>query len=363
LKITDCIFTNNYNGTIFCPGTLTIAGCVFENNKATTGGAISCSYKSDISDCKFTSNIAANGGAIYSSGSACSTFNCIFECNEANNGGAIYGDNKCILNIAACTFIKNTATTNGGAVSSWSGDILNCTFENNTAEAGGAISVSSGRIVKSTFSNNSSGNGGAIYGSLNLKGNIFVNNKIIPDNILNDAKNAVSEGYNVYMSNQNTIFAKPTDYRYTGSQNLLISIGDYGGNTPTIPINTSILDWESIIRRVPIEELTTLTDQRGFPLPTTKLACAGSVEIQEGENFSGILNVEKSNIKVFPNPTFNIINYFTEENLNVQLYNVYGKLLYSRNCNVGENTIDVEGYPAGIYFLVVGKQSTKIIKE
>lgn len=375
--VNNCTFKNNianfkggaiYNYSMY-PRSLNppISNCIFENNSAgDSGGAIyTGTYATAITDCKFENNNATNGGAIFSSYYS-SVTNCTFENNIAGDSGGAFSSSA-YYSIINCTFENNSAT-DGGAISSFytSPPITNCTFENNNAtEYGGAIYGSGFSTNYCTYSNNSANNGGAIYAAnpdgISLTGNIFANNKIMPDDILNDVKSGKSLGYNVYTSNQNAVFSESTDYRYTGTESLLVPLGDYGGDTQTMPINTSVSDWETIVRRVPVSSDRT-TDQRGFTLPTTGLLCAGSVEMQSGGDFTD-LNEIKESVNVYPNPTSDNVHFILDENSEVQLYDVSGKLVKEQSGKIGNNEININDLPQGIYFLKANGKITKIMKN
>jgi len=380
--ITDCTFENN-SGNVIAVSIPYITNCTFMNNSGSSvngveGSITNCIFKNNpsnnrmvigdfsITNCTFEDS---NGGAISGGGNIT---NCIFKNNTTaiGNGGAISGADS----ISNCTFENNTvntATGNGGAVYEVN-NITNCTFENNTANNGGAIYISSkASVTNCTFSDNNAFNiGGAVCGSgANLKGNLFVNNKIWYINPFNHVLTAElgdvyfckSLGYNVYTSND-YIFSQSTDYKYTGTQSLLISLGDYGGNTPTMPINTSIPNWETTVRRVPVSSNRT-TDQRGLSLPKTGLICAGSVEMQPGENFTSINEIKKESVNVYPNPTSDIIHFALDENSEVQIFDTLGKLVKEQAGNIGSNEINISDLPKGVYFLNVNRKQTKIIKK
>jgi len=184
----------------------------------------------------------------------------------------------------------------------------------------------------------------------------------MPDNILNDVKSCKSLGYNVYASNQSTVFSEPTDYRYIDTLSLLLPLGDYGGDTPTMLINTSVPDWETIVRRVPVSSDRT-TDQRGFSLPITGLACAGSVEMLSGVDYSGINEVKMGSVNVYPNPASDVIHFILNDNSEALLYDASGKLVKEQSGKTGSNEININDLSQGIYFLNVDGKTTKIIKK
>lgn len=381
LEVSNCTFTNNknrgsysanYNSHISGIG----YGIICFSSQVLAMGTPVLEAKLLISDCSFENNITINGGAIYFANTSQSAeiTNCIFENNQAENGGAIYSDGG--IGIKCNSFINNKATNNGGAI--FGGCfVFNCTFDSNTATTtGGAITCASSSILKSTFFNNSSGNGGAIYGvtprnsnTSSIKGNIFVNNKVVPDNILNDVKEAVSRGYNVYTSNQNTIFSESSDYRYANSQNLLNPIDNYGGKTPTKSINTDILNWREVVVRVPLPLCVGIncieiykTDQRGFLLPENGFACAGAVEMDYilGSN---IAMTENEHFMIYSNPVSDEIHFLLEKECVIQLYDLSGKLIWFQNYEVGDIVINISQHPSGIYILKVENEIVKIVKQ
>ncbi len=182
--------------------TAVILNSVFENNKATLGGAIYCKGNMKDSGCYFIQDtgvsipntllcpagltypkglyesIPGNGAAIYiSAGSTKHQFvNCAFILNSstiANNvtpnteGGAIYfsGATNAGDSIVNCIFCGNQAQTGGAIGNAGSNlNIYNCTFYANEALsntfAGGAISIANKQtvnIVNNTFYDNENG--------------------------------------------------------------------------------------------------------------------------------------------------------------------------------------------------------------
>ena len=73
---------------------------------------------------------------------------------------------------------------------------------------------------------------------------------------------------------------------------------------------------------------------------------------------------DRSGIKIFPNPVSDVLKIHFSETKNMELiiYNVEGKTMYSENSN-GKNPdreIDVKNYPDGIYFVIV-KNAAEIL--
>lgn len=120
----------SYN-TIANPGTTTVSGSTFANNKVTEAGA--------------------SGGAIYAEGTNLVVTDTEFSGNEATRrGGAIYTDAAASTKIQNATFTDNSSKNAGGAValsdfhanSALTATIENSTFTgNNTVRKGGALVI------------------------------------------------------------------------------------------------------------------------------------------------------------------------------------------------------------------------------
>ncbi|AQT67834.1 hypothetical protein STSP2_00985 [Anaerohalosphaera lusitana] len=125
----------------------TIKNCVFKNNSAYLGAAISCiDTASLITDCTFTNNSAALGAAISVGGFVNPTIeNCVITDNTASeSGGAIYCDPHLSPTINNCLLANNSAAQKGGAIFCDYGAnaiITNCTIAHNSAgfNGGGGI--------------------------------------------------------------------------------------------------------------------------------------------------------------------------------------------------------------------------------
>ena len=177
-------------------GTTVIDGVTFKNAKVNgKGGAIYFSVSGNVTNCRFTNNQATGndgyGGAVYFAESG-NVINCSFADNLANQGGAIRFASD--GNVTDCNFANNSITGDsgcGGAIyfaSDYTGCVLNCNFNNNTANLdGGAICFaedSTGIVTNCNFFNNKAySHGGAIY--FNHKSNVsdcyFANNSITGD--------------------------------------------------------------------------------------------------------------------------------------------------------------------------------------
>ena len=213
-------FAGGHGGAVWWNGNDgIIENSVFiKNNASKWGGAIySKGNNVNIRNNNFTSNKGSNGGSLSVVGEGTTIDNLIFNLSNGTLGGALYWN-------VPNGFIKNSkfyncyspGTTGGGAVYTASSAILtnivDCIFENNTADkSGGAIYAYSKAIVTGShfYNNNASNFGGAIFfnqESSEVNSSEFINNK------------ALRSGGAVYISNRlgivnNSIFKNNTaDY-------------------------------------------------------------------------------------------------------------------------------------------------------
>ena len=236
---------------------VTITNCIFQNNQAKNGGAISTlanSYGSAnlrIENCKFIKNHANHSaGAVAAFGDNSKIINCTFNSNgvysslgEVVFGGAIqigldgevsrgyvkncefnnnYVDSKvegshggagCVRDGVVyenCVFYKNSAPQGGALTYHASGTIKNCTFTKNSATFyGGALST--GRLYTNMNLNINNckfdGNTAPIGGAVQLGGeNITIKN-------CNFAKNIASKNGGAININAKTVNIKSSEFK------------------------------------------------------------------------------------------------------------------------------------------------------
>jgi predicted outer membrane repeat protein len=159
--------------------------CVFRNGSANQGGAVGTTlgsylfYAPSAINCLFEDNTATSGGAICWNGFA-GVGDCTFRGNSATNGGAAYVQKPPYSEgqgFGGCVFSDNQATEDGGAIFTTGNQgeggayipygvwIQNCDFRNNQAQNGGAVRLSqydmaTGSIYIENIATNA---GGAIY--------------------------------------------------------------------------------------------------------------------------------------------------------------------------------------------------------
>ena len=91
-------------------------------------------------------------------------------------------------------------------------------------------------------------------------------------------------------------------------------------------------------------------------------------EIVNGASFNDVIGIETAempNIKIYPNPATNFINFATEgmENANqtVELYNLSGSLIKTHNISNG--AMDISNLKAGVYVIKCAGMVQKIVKQ
>jgi len=99
----------------------------------------------------------------------------------------------------------------------------------------------------------------------------------------------------------------------------------------------------------------TLTNAGGCDGFITKLAISSEVNTIEN----------KMDISIFPNPTLGQINFQMDysENVQVTIFNVLGKCIYTNYFDDSKCSIDLNAQPAGIYFIKIKSENNIITKK
>jgi hypothetical protein len=80
------------------------------------------------------------------------------------------------------------------------------------------------------------------------------------------------------------------------------------------------------------------------------LVCSGETNNCEALP-SGISEMSRDAISVYPNPTNSELNFRSEENGLVEVVDATGRVVLSNSVRKGQNTMDVSAIPAGVYTL------------
>ena len=196
---------------------------------------------------------AQTGGAIISFGGILQINRCGFYNNSAEEGGGGIAAIETDLTVSQSTFFGNqSATAVGGALLVYSiegsstTNIINSTFNQNTAAQGGAIYKGSPifggdplelNLTSVTIAGNTATNSGG--GVFVEEGNFNVTNSIIAGNSAGDVNGTItSQGYNLIQSATNTTFTggMPQTTDIIGTNPLLSPLANNGGTTETMAL-------------------------------------------------------------------------------------------------------------------------------
>ena len=83
----------------------------------------------------------------------------------------------------------------------------------------------------------------------------------------------------------------------------------------------------------------------------------GSSNFETGD-FLGLDDNELQNFSIYPNPVSSILNIYNAENANIQVYDVLGKLILTRDNISFEEQINVSQLTTGTYFIKIQKGNT-----
>ncbi len=146
-KVTNCVFKGNraisedpsHGGAGCIRSGTSYTNCIFINNFADEGGALTFHGSGEIRNCTFINNTAGAFGGALSTGflydhMELTVSNCNFYGNSAPNGGAIQANGLNIV-IDDSNFKDNHVTENGGAIHAKAEDITvkDSTFNSNKA--------------------------------------------------------------------------------------------------------------------------------------------------------------------------------------------------------------------------------------
>lgn len=191
-NLQNCSFDNNYAGyhgsaVHWQSEDGTIQDNSFTNNNAEYTGTIYLATGNVlVKNNDFINNTALYAGAIKIHGSNNVIDNCRFINNSATRycGGALSDVNMKYNNtvVSNSLFKGNTANGYGGAISMSSINIINTTFDNNSANVGGALFVINASVTNSTFKDNTADEGKSIYA---LNKVILNNNNLDSNEVVN----------------------------------------------------------------------------------------------------------------------------------------------------------------------------------
>jgi hypothetical protein len=287
-----------------------------------------------------------SGGAIALDNASPFISKCIFRFNQATSAGAIISYDESNAIISNCLFYENISGDEGGALeyhSNSNGLIINSTIVDNEAYIiGGGIHMkygSSPQIINTIIWNNTAGEG-------NQVGIVHENSN--PEFYYCDIEGGLDEIYNAnYISGYENNIEEDPVFMQTPENFYSLE-----GGSPCIDAGTpSSSPWY-------YEDYLPLTCLCGNPRTWGLAIDIGAFE-HVIEGIDDPLAENKSNFKLYPNPSSDIINVFVEldnsSDFSMKLYNGLGsqvKTIESTRLAAGQHTItyNINDLPEGIYF-------------
>ena len=283
LTLTGCVIEENAavaggGGISAEGGQLTLINSIVANNTGSYGGGIAMETGLTlvVRNSAISGNSAGQGGGIFLSiegGAGAQITNSTVSDNHAQQGGGIYviDSGDLWLNVVNSTFSRNSSTGDGGGFYAYGGttSLFNVTIAGNTANS----------------DKSGSGIGGGVYNhsgaALNFTNSIIANNYHLTTtlfSVLDDCAGVLnSQGYNI-VSHACTISGS-----YSTAQPLLGGLQNNGGPTQT----NALLGGSPAIDagdpggcRDQFGALLT-TDQRGLPRPDGAACDIGAYEVQD----------------------------------------------------------------------------------
>lgn len=105
--------------------------------------------------------------------------------------------------------------------------------------------------------------------------------------------------------------------------------------------------------------------QEGKSAITAVSACGVYSDICEVTVSSDPTSIEKINTgnRVYPTVTKDYLNMDLQRTQTIYIINVAGQICAKVPCQVGQNTISMQTYPAGIYFIRMDNEVVKVVKQ
>ena len=334
LDIKNSYFYDNvaseYGGALMLYGkyiSTTINNCIFANNVASDGGAISnyfydngvsSYYKFEVSSSNFINNRATTGGAIYHNiyGKGIHLDECNFIGNNATNGGSIYIQKYAsyssnypnyLHDIKNSNFTNNRAEFYGGAINlpNYDGQIWGCKFNNNSASEGGAVYIGYGnvpgsssgsqlKILTSDFENNTALLGGAVCNKYNIyyynyPGRLEIASSNFITNTANTGGAIYDTGRSTYISNNKFTNNNALD----GSNSLYMGIYDEFMPIGTYTLNALAFDKKLSGNIINGDKSEIVFDKSTFGLVNLKILDITS------QSFNKIVTVSEGKVKLY----------------------------------------------------------------
>ncbi|MDO6598423.1 LamG-like jellyroll fold domain-containing protein [Oceanihabitans sp. 2_MG-2023] len=331
--------------------TITIKNCKIKNNVAfASGGAISRPVTTpfaatlNIESCEFTENLARNGGAIYLLGNASTSINfsvtnSLFEKNRTEDNGSSLANSGSSMWVRAngTNSTVNTTLVNNTFVGNVDTGTANSLNNFNRATIG-LSEAGTGRTINATIANSifydNETTGGVTARSITglyqtLPASITVSNSIDEQNF-----SAIPSGSKTNTSNANPLFmnASTNDYTLTSGSPAVDS-----GDNSKIPagIVSDLLGNNRVFN--------TTVDMGVYEFGAT----LGVNDLQ----------LNKKEIKVYPNPTTSILNIKMNNNLKQAIvYSVLG----AKVLETTSKSLNTANLKSGLYLITIEDETGSI---
>lgn len=149
---------------------------------------------------------------------------------------------------------------------------------------------------------------------------------------------------------------------------------EQGSTIEDIIINGSNLVWyaseeDAINGNNPLESYMPLAD--GVTYYAVNMSASGCASLPLAvtiELFLGLNDLDLSKLKVYPNPTYDVINISYKDLINrIEIYSMSGQLVLTSTINLNEATVDLSTLSEGVYMLKMyvgtSSQFVKIVKK
>tara|TARA_B110001450_G_scaffold253481_1_gene277008 strand:- start:437 stop:1729 length:1293 start_codon:yes stop_codon:yes gene_type:complete len=354
------------------------------NNTTLAGGAVLFSNNggatATFENCTFSGNSVTNnagGGAIYSSNGSLTITGCVFENNTSSDkGGAIVAGNSVNVNISGSLFNGNSATRGGAIAVTGNGvDFIldTSTFVNNTVSSnGGGALYLGGNNANSSITNTTIFNNSVTYTSLNQStgGGIriegarpfTITNSLIYGNIVSDGNGTAASD-----------IGGPTALELTLNNSLtrkiepvLVSVGDGGNDVFSTSITDANLSASNLTFNATSGYVEYNTVDQGVDSPIDFGSDGKDVGAWDSEftlsldkdellanKLSVYFNASSKNIEVL---------HTINEPVSLQIYTILGVKVLTANNVVNKQVISANTLKTGIYVLV-GKTSNKFFSK
>lgn len=330
-------FTNSQGGVFSnLGGNLTVDNTAFENNTATSRGAVL--YQTNSANANFTNSAFSNnrvtrgsGGVLYAQYQTTASFdsvifqnnsassyggvvfndgtlnisNGIFYANTASSGAALYNSN--IMTLNNVKFIENVGSSDAGAIyTTGNMNLTNGIFENNSGETGGAIGnygmVGDGLfsvVTEAQFTGNSATYGGAIYNW----DDIYIVDSSFQNNTATEGGGAIFNLEEVYLiaNNNDMVFNGNTS---AGVSNAIHSMSK---------LNLNAASDKNIIFNDAITGSGEINFNQSYIFEESNVPNAGKIVLNaDMSGFSGNINIYNGVVQLVDGGTF-----FTTDSLQV----------------------------------------------